>query len=227
MSLFLQKETGVFKNSLLPAEAQVGLVNEIRDKLKRAVNGNLLGSTPLYLAVSNFSYRGHDVLNTPFDFSTEKPAEVDAGIDLLGPLAEQLAGAIAFGFQEAFILSRQRFREGDRDQLLHLAHIGDGAYHLCTRIGEFSHLTGRAQSIVDLKSVIKIASNTAEITYSKQIRDAEKHLQVWSNSDEDKAMILREEKAIKTATEHLAGVDRGQALLLEALGYPWSTDDKT
>lgn len=221
MGLPIQKETGTFKNSLLPADAQAGLVNEIQHKLERAIGEEIQKKPLLYLAVSNYSYRGPNVFNTPFDFSIKKPEGMEAGIDVFHSLPEQLAGAVAFGFQEAFVLAHQRFREGDRGQLLYLAHIGDGVFHLCTRIGEFSHLSERAESIYDLKPVIEIASNTAGITYSKQIRDAKDRLSVssWLNNAEDN---LREEKTIKTATEHLEGVKHGQALLMEALLYPWT-----
>ncbi|MBI5356025.1 hypothetical protein HZB78_00225 [Candidatus Collierbacteria bacterium] len=222
MNLLIKKEAGVFKNSLLPAEAQIGLVNEIQDKLKRAVESDLPERPFLYLAVSNFSYRGSDVLNSPFDFSAEKPTEIDTGIDLFGPMLESLAGAVAFGFQEAFILAHQRFREGDREQLLYLAHLGDGGYHLCEQIGIFSHLTQQAQSADKLKSVIEIASNTARITYTSQIRDARERLsgQEWDREINDR-LFADEQQRILAAAEHLRGVDQGQALLMEALNTFW------
>ncbi len=220
MSSPVQKESIVFKNSLLPAEAQFGLVAEIQDKLKRAIEEEFPGKPLLYLAVSNFSYQGPDVMNAPFDFSVEKPAEVEAGIDLIGPLPEALAGAVAFGFQEVFILAHQRFREGDRDQLLHLAHLGDGGHHLYTQICVFSHLTREAWSADRAKSVIEIASNSALITYTKQIREAKECLNNLSDGG-NVLMILREKGTLKTATEHLEGVSCGRALLMEALKYPW------
>lgn len=227
MNLSLQTESGIFKSSLLPAEAQVGLINEIQDKLKRAVGGDTRKPL-LYLAVSNFSYPGPDVFNTPFNFSVEKPAEADAGIDSFGPLQESLAGAVAFEFQEAFILSHQRFREGNRDQLLHLAHIGDGQYGLCYQVGVHAVLREEAASGVVPEELVVSSAGAARETFRLQLESAlEKIQELEWDRDTDENMILAAKRTATTASEHLEGVDRGQALLLEALGYPWSTDDKT
>lgn len=228
MSLFLQKETGVFKHSLLPAEAQVGLVKEIQDKLKRAVGGNFSGTTPLNLAVSNFSYRGHDVFNTPFDFSVERPEKIGTGVDLFGPLPESLAGAVAFGFQEAFILAHQRLRKGDRDQLLRLAHIGDGQHSLCYQVGVHAALKEEAGSGIAPEKLVASGAGAARETFQLQLVSALEQIQEleWDR-DVDGNMVLAAKRTADTASEHLEGVDCGQALLLEALQYSWSTDDKT
>lgn len=222
MSSSIQKETGVFKNSLLPVDAQVGLVNEIQDKLKRAVEANFPERHFLYLAVSNFSYKGPDVFNTPFDFSTEKPIKVVAGIDLFGPLPEQLAGAVAFGFQEAFILAHQRFREGDRDQLLRLAHIGDGQHSLCYQV--CVHAVLREETIFGVapEKLIVSGAAVARETFQLQLESALARVQEleWDR-EVDEEMVSVADKTANTASEHLEGVDHGQALLMEALRYPY------
>lgn len=227
MSLSLKKESGIFKNSLLPADAQIGLANEIQDKLKRAIGGDTLKPF-LYLAVSNFSYPGPEVFNTPFDFSVERPAKIDTGVDLFGPLPEQLAGAIAFGFQEAFILAHQRFRKGDRDQLLRLAHIGDGQHSLCYQVGVHAALKEEAGSGIAPEKLVASGAGAARETFQLQLESASARVQEleWDR-DVDENMVLAAKRTANTASEHLEGVDRGQALLLEALEYPWSIDDKT
>lgn len=227
MSLTLQTESGIFISSLLPADAQIGLINEIQGKLKRAVGGETRKPL-LYLAVSNFSYPGPEVFNTPFNFSVEKPVEVKAGIDLFGPFPEQLAGAVAFGFQEAFILAHQRLREGDRDQLLHLAHIGDGQHSLCYQVGVHAALKEEASSGIAPEKLVASGAGAARETFQIQLKSALEKIQElkWDRIiDED--MVLATERTATTASEHLEGVDRGQALLLEALQYSWSTDDKS
>lgn len=227
MSLSLKKESGIFENSLLPADAQAGLVNEIQDKLKRAIGGDTQ-KKPLYLAVSNFSYPGPEVLNTPFDFSADKPAEVKPGVELFGPLPEQLAGAMAFELQEASVLSRQRFRKGDRGQLIYLAHIGDGQRHLCFKVGEEVLSADARHGRVAPEKVVEISANTARITFEVQARPVQAGiLEQWWDRQINDDWFADEQQRVQTAVEHLKGVDRGQALLLEALGYPWNTDDET
>lgn len=226
MSLTLQTESGIFKHSLLPADAQAGLINEIQDKLEHAVGGDTRKPL-LYLAVSNFSYPGPEVFNTPFDFSVQKP-EVDSGFDLIGPLPESLAAALAYECQEAAVLSRQRYRNGDPGQLLQLAHIGDGQHHLCFKVGEQAFLANKVHGRLAPAEIVELSASAARITFQVQLNSAQVGiLEQESDRQINDDRFADDQQRIQTAAEHLEGVDRGQALLLEALQYSWSTDDKT